>query len=148
MTTKPTQNERIARRCSLGCCTGQETNTLMCVGVHQSTDVLRHAHPTLSLHPVQPCTIYLHLDSRHLELRMASDYHWLRTGPNKGAYKGKGAYSSSWNSPQNYGTSLANRITQYYLPPDRDDRPAFTPTGQVGTRFIDPVRMKGWVSSL
>ena len=22
---------------------------------------------------------------------------------------------------------------------------AFTPTGQVGTRFIDPVRMKGWV---
>jgi len=27
--------------------------------------------------------------------------------------------------------------------PDRGDRPAFTPTGQVGTRFIDPVRMKG-----
>jgi len=23
--------------------------------------------------------------------------------------------------------------------------PAFTPTGQVGIRFIDPVRMKGWV---
>ena len=23
------------------------------------------------------------------------------------------------------------------------DRPAFTPTGEVGTRFIDPVRMKG-----
>ena len=57
----------------------------------------------------------------------------------------KGAYSSSWNSPQNYGTSLVNRITQYYLLPDRGDRPAFTPTGQVGTRFIDPVRMKGWV---
>ena len=32
---------------------------------------------------------------------------------------------------------------QYYLPPDMGDRPAFTPTGQVGTRFIDPVRMKG-----
>ena len=29
------------------------------------------------------------------------------------------------------------------MPPDRGDRPAFTPTGQVGTRFIDPVRMKG-----
>jgi len=25
------------------------------------------------------------------------------------------------------------------------DRPAFTPTGQVGTRFIHPVRIKGWV---
>ena len=35
------------------------------------------------------------------------------------------------------------QITQYYLLPDRGDRPAFTPTGQVGTRFIDPVRMKG-----
>jgi len=58
--------------------------------------------------------------------------------------KGKGAYSS-WNSPQNYGTPLVNGITQCYLPPDRGDRPAFTPTGQVGTRFIDPVRMKGWV---
>ena len=59
--------------------------------------------------------------------------------------KGKGAHSSSWNSPQNYGTSLVNGITQCYLPPDRGDRPAFTPTGQVGTRFIDPVKMKGWV---
>ena len=57
----------------------------------------------------------------------------------------KGAYSSSWNSPQNYGTPLVNKITQCYLPPDRGNRPAFTPTGQVGTRFIDPVRMKGWV---
>ena len=60
----------------------------------------------------------------------------------------KGAYSSSWNSPQNYGTPLVNGITQCYLPPDRGDRPAFTPTAatwQVGTRFIDPVRMKGWV---
>ena len=59
--------------------------------------------------------------------------------------KVKGEYSSSWNSPQNYGTSLVNGIPQCYLPPDRGDRPAFTPTGQVGTRFIDPVRMKGWV---
>ena len=52
------------------------------------------------------------------------------------------------------GSSCANRrctltqtvstlVTQCYLPPDRGDRPAFTPTGQVGTRFIDPVRMKG-----
>ena len=62
--------------------------------------------------------------------------------------KGKGAYSSSWNSPQNYGTPLVNGITQCYLPPDRGDRPAFTQTGQVGTRFIDPVRMKGWVGWL
>ena len=59
--------------------------------------------------------------------------------------KVKGEYSSSWNSPQNYGTSLVNGIPQCYLPPDRGDRPAFTPTGQVGTRFINPVRMKGWV---
>ena len=44
---------------------------------------------------------------------------------------------------QNYGTPLVNGITQCYLPPDRGDCPAFTPTGQVGTRFIDPVRMKG-----
>ena len=36
----------------------------------------------------------------------------------------KGAYSSSWNSPQNYGTPLVNGITQCYLPPDRGD---FTP---------------------
>jgi len=35
--------------------------------------------------------------------------------------------------------------SQCCLPPDRGDRPDFTPTGQVGTRFIDPVRMKGWV---
>ena len=58
--------------------------------------------------------------------------------------KGKGVYSSLWNSPQNYGMPLVNGITQCYLPPDRGDRPAFTPTVQVGTRFIDPVRMKGW----
>ena len=59
--------------------------------------------------------------------------------------KRKGAYSSSWNSLQNYGTPPVNGITQCYLPPDRGDRPAFTPTGQVGIRYIDPVRMKGWV---
>ena len=59
--------------------------------------------------------------------------------------KGKGAYSSQWNSPQNYGTPLVNRITQCYLPPDRGDCPAFTPSGQNCTRFIDPVKMKGWV---
>jgi len=45
-------------------------------------------------------------------------------------------------------TPLVNGITQYYLLPDRSDRPAFTPTGQVGTRFIDPVRMKGLVGWL
>ena len=38
---------------------------------------------------------------------------------------------------------LSNGITQCYLLPDRGGRPAFTPTGQVGTPFIDPVRMKG-----
>ena len=27
----------------------------------------------------------------------------------------------------------------------RGNRPAFTSTGQVGTRFIDPVKIKGWV---
>jgi len=55
----------------------------------------------------------------------------------------KGAYSSSWNSPQNYGTPLVK--WDHTVLPDRGGRPAFTPTGQVGTRFIDPVRMKGWV---
>jgi len=40
-------------------------------------------------------------------------------------------------------TSLVNGITQWYMPPDRGDRPAFTPAWQVGTRFIDPVRIKG-----
>jgi len=38
---------------------------------------------------------------------------------------------------------LSNGITQCYLLPDRGGRPAFTPTEQVGTRFIDPIRMKG-----
>ena len=37
---------------------------------------------------------------------------------------------------------LSNRITQCYLLPDRGGCPAFTPTGQVGTRFMDPIRMK------
>jgi len=41
-------------------------------------------------------------------------YEW----PDK---KGKGAYSCSWNSPQNYGTSFVNGITQCYLPPDKVD---------------------------
>jgi len=43
------------------------------------------------------------------------------------------------------GRHLSNGITQCYLLPDRGGRPAFTPTRQVGTRFIDPARMKGWV---
>ena len=47
--------------------------------------------------------------------------------------------------PRTTGRHLSNGITQCYLLPDRGGRPAFTPTGQVGTRFIDPVRMKGWV---
>ena len=47
----------------------------------------------------------------------------------------KGAYSSSWNSPQNYWTPLV-----------KWDHTVLSATGQVGTRFIDPVRMKGWVS--
>ena len=41
------------------------------------------------------------------------------------------------------GRHLSNGITQCYLLADRGGRPAFTTTGQVGTRFIDPVRMKG-----
>jgi len=43
------------------------------------------------------------------------------------------------------GCHLSNGITKCYLQPDRGGRPALTPTGQVGTRFIDPARMKGWV---
>ena len=43
---------------------------------------------------------------------------------------------------------LVSGITQCYRPPGRGDRPAFTPIGQVGTRFIDPVRMKGRVGWL
>ena len=57
------------------------------------------------------------------------------TGP---GVKVKGAYSSSWNSPQNYGTPLVNGITQCYLPPDRGDRPAFTPTGPGSARLAHP----------
>ena len=41
------------------------------------------------------------------------------------------------------GRHLSMVLHQCYLPPDRGDRPAFTPTGQVGTRLIDSVRMKG-----
>ena len=41
------------------------------------------------------------------------------------------------------GRHLSNGITQCYLLPDRGGHPTFTPTGQVGTRFIDPARMKG-----
>ena len=37
---------------------------------------------------------------------------------------------------------LSNGITQCYMLPDKSGRPAFTPTGQVATRFIDLVRMK------
>jgi len=50
--------------------------------------------------------------------------------------KGKGAYSYSWNSPQNYGTPLVNGITQCYRPPDRG---GLNPNQAVGTRFIYPV---------
>ena len=38
--------------------------------------------------------------------------------------------------------SMGSHSITCYIP-DRGDRPAFTPTGQVGTRFIDLVRMKG-----
>jgi len=47
--------------------------------------------------------------------------------------------------PRTTGRQLSMGSHSVYLPPDRDDHPAFTPTGQVDTRFIDPVRMKGWV---
>jgi len=43
------------------------------------------------------------------------------------------------DSPQNYGTPLV-KWDHTVL--------SATPTGQVGTRFIDPVRMKGWVGEL
>ena len=41
------------------------------------------------------------------------------------------------------GRHLSNGTTQCYLLPDRGGHPAFTPTGQVGTRFIDPVTWRG-----
>jgi len=44
------------------------------------------------------------------------------------------------------GRHLSNGITQCYLPPDRGDRPTFTPTGQVGTRFLSTP--KGWKAEL
>ena len=59
--------------------------------------------------------------------------------------KGKGAYSSSWNSPQNYETPLVKWDHTVLSATRQRWPPRFTPTGQVGTRFIDPIRMKGWV---
>jgi len=83
--------------------------------------------------------VFIHTETTHSVV--VTSQHTCKTN----AYQGKGVYSSQWNSPHNYGTPLVNGITQCYLPPDRGDGPAFTPTGQVGTRFIDPMRMKGRV---
>jgi len=47
--------------------------------------------------------------------------------------------------PHRYtGTHMPHGITQCYLPPDRDDIPAFTPA-EAGTRLSDPGGMQGWV---
>ena len=59
-------------------------------------------------------------------------WRWMKINPYFSVRKIK-----EWNSPHNCGTPLVSGITQCYLPPDRGDRPAFTPTGQVGTWFID-----------
>ena len=40
------------------------------------------------------------------------------------------------------GTHVPYGITQYYLPPDRGDIPAFTPA-EAGTRLSDPGGMQG-----
>jgi len=55
-------------------------------------------------------------------------------------------YSSSQsNLPHRFGNSHAIwDHTQYYLPPDRGDTPAFTPA-EAGTRLSDPAGMQGWV---
>jgi len=95
----------------------------------------KHAHT--HTHPLTHTDT--HTREMHTAFRLICTLSWLCGRP---LPKGKRAYSSSWNSPQNYVTPLANGITQCYLPPDRGDRPAVTSTGQVGTRFIDPVRMK------
>ena len=39
---------------------------------------------------------------------------------------------------------MPHRITQSYLPPDRDDIRAYTPA-EAGTRLSDPAGMQGWV---
>ena len=63
----------------------------------------------------------------------------------------KGAYSSLWNSPQNYGTPLVNEITQCYLPPAlealRNALYKFKTylLTYLPDRGYRPVRMKGWV---
>ena len=73
----------------------------------------------------------------------AAGHSHVRTKPEAIRLK-KGAYSSSLNSPQNYETPLVKwDHTVLSAIPDRGGRPAFTPTGQVGTGFIDPIRMKG-----
>ena len=41
-------------------------------------------------------------------------------------------------------THVPYGITQCYLPPDRGENPAFTPSRR-GTRFSDPGGMQGWV---
>ena len=98
-------------------------------------------HLRLDNHGCTASMIYTHI-SKHFQFKnnQINKEQYLKKKKKKNR-----AYSSSWNSPQNYGTPLVNGITQCYLPPDRGNRHAFTPTGQVGTRFIDPVRMKGWV---
>ena len=42
------------------------------------------------------------------------------------------------------GNHMPYGITQYYLPPDSSDFPAFTLV-KAGTRFSDPGGMQGWV---
>ena len=41
-------------------------------------------------------------------------------------------------------THMPDRIIQCYLPPDRNDIPAFTPA-EAGTWLNDPGGMQGWV---
>jgi len=57
---------------------------------------------------------------------------WLRRWSAKG--KGKGAYSSSWNSPQNYGTPLVNRSHSVICHPTEVTAP---PSPQPGRLVLD-----------
>jgi len=49
---------------------------------------------------------------------------------------------SQSNLPHRYWNSRPYTTTQCYLPPDRDDITAFTPT-EAGTRLSDPEGMQG-----
>ena len=79
-----------------------------------------------------------------------ADQLWLMTRIreeatcDQGKGKGKGAYSSSWNSPQNYGTPLVNGITVLYA--NRQRWPPRLHPNRAGSYSIYRPRKDEWLS--